>query len=72
MAHRNQPIVLEPTSPPDDASKSAALIFVHGLGDDAHGVESPSTPRPPSHTRPLLSLTQILLVSSKPPASFHT
>lgn len=37
---RIQPIVLPPITPPEDVSKSAAFIFVHGLGDSAEGVES--------------------------------
>ncbi|KAF1946611.1 alpha/beta-hydrolase [Clathrospora elynae] len=37
---RKPPIILPPTSPPSDSSKSAAFIFVHGLGDEAEGVEN--------------------------------
>ncbi|RYN69925.1 hypothetical protein AA0118_g286 [Alternaria tenuissima] len=35
---RKPPIVLAPTSPPDDISKSAAFVFIHGLGDEAEGL----------------------------------
>ncbi|KAJ4365891.1 hypothetical protein N0V83_008513 [Neocucurbitaria cava] len=34
------PIIIQPSIPPTDGSKSAAFIFVHGLGDEAEGVES--------------------------------
>lgn len=37
---RIPPIIIQPTSPPTDKSHSAAFIFVHGLGDDAEGVEN--------------------------------
>ncbi|KAI4955371.1 hypothetical protein J4E91_001231 [Alternaria rosae] len=37
---RKPPIVLPPTTPPSDISKSAAFIFLHGLGDEAEGLES--------------------------------
>jgi len=36
---RTPPIILPPTSPPNDITKSAAFIFIHGFGDDAEGVE---------------------------------
>jgi lysophospholipase-1 len=39
-AERKPPIILQPISPPSDPSKAAAFIFVHGLGDEAEGVES--------------------------------
>jgi predicted esterase len=35
---REPPIILPASSPPADLSKSAAFIFIHGLGDDAEGV----------------------------------
>lgn len=41
---REEPTVIEATSPPEDPSRRAALIFLHGLGDDAHGWESASLP----------------------------
>ncbi|KAL6709476.1 hypothetical protein ACN47E_001411 [Coniothyrium glycines] len=37
---RTPPTILPPTAPPDNIAKSAAFIFVHGLGDTAEGVES--------------------------------
>jgi lysophospholipase-1 len=37
---RKPPIVIEPTSPPVNSSQAAAFVFVHGLGDEAEGVES--------------------------------
>ncbi|OAG02692.1 acyl-protein thioesterase 1 [Paraphaeosphaeria sporulosa] len=40
MPERTPPIVLAPSASPQDPAKSAAFIFVHGLGDDAEGVES--------------------------------
>jgi hypothetical protein len=36
---RKPPLIIPPSSPPIDPSKSAAFIFIHGLGDDAAGVE---------------------------------
>jgi lysophospholipase-1 len=39
---RKDPITIPPTSPSVSLSKSAAFIFIHGLGDDAEGVESQS------------------------------
>lgn len=36
---RKSPIIIEPISPVDP-SKAAAFVFVHGLGDEAEGVES--------------------------------
>jgi len=33
-------IVKAATEPPLDPAHSAAFIFLHGLGDDAHGLES--------------------------------
>ncbi|KAF2827701.1 acyl-protein thioesterase 1 [Ophiobolus disseminans] len=39
-AERRPPITVPPTSAPTDPSKAAAFIFVHGLGDEAEGVES--------------------------------
>ncbi|KAF2685650.1 alpha/beta-hydrolase [Lentithecium fluviatile CBS 122367] len=38
-AERKPPIIIPPSSSPSDPSKSAAFIFIHGLGDDAAGVE---------------------------------
>ncbi|KAF1956515.1 acyl-protein thioesterase 1 [Byssothecium circinans] len=36
-----KPLIIVPaTNPPSDISKSAVFIFLHGLGDDAEGVES--------------------------------
>lgn len=40
VVERKPPIIIEPTSPPEDLSKAAAFVFVHGLGDEAEGVES--------------------------------
>jgi lysophospholipase-1 len=40
MGARKAPIVLQPTVSSNDTSKAAAFIFVHGLGDEAEGVES--------------------------------
>jgi lysophospholipase-1 len=37
---RKPPISIEPTSPPTDTLQAAAFVFVHGLGDEAEGVES--------------------------------
>ncbi|KAH7401316.1 Alpha/Beta hydrolase protein [Pyrenochaeta sp. MPI-SDFR-AT-0127] len=37
---RIPPIIIQPSSPPGDKSGSAAFVFVHGLGDDAEGIES--------------------------------
>lgn len=37
---RKPPIIIPPTSAPADISKQAAFIFLHGLGDEAEGVES--------------------------------
>lgn len=37
---RKPPIIIQPTSPPSDPSRAAAFVFVHGLGDEAEGVES--------------------------------
>ncbi|CAO2656470.1 Nn.00g052730.m01.CDS01 [Neocucurbitaria sp. VM-36] len=37
---RRPPIIIQPSTPPNDVSKSAVFIFVHGLGDDAEGVEN--------------------------------
>lgn len=39
-SERKPPIIIPPTSPPTEVSKSAAIIFVHGLGDEAEGVEN--------------------------------
>ena len=36
---RKPPVYIPPLSPPRDPSQSAAFIFIHGLGDDAAGVE---------------------------------
>jgi len=40
VAERKPPIILPPSIPPADIAKSAAFIFIHGLGDEAEGVES--------------------------------
>jgi lysophospholipase-1 len=40
IVERKPPIILAATSPPEDPSKAAAFVFVHGLGDEAEGVES--------------------------------
>jgi lysophospholipase-1 len=40
MEERKPPIVLQPISSQLDQSKAAAFVFVHGLGDEAEGVES--------------------------------
>jgi hypothetical protein len=40
MAERKPPIIIQPTSSQLDQSKAAAFVFVHGLGDEADGVES--------------------------------
>lgn len=37
---RTPPLVLPASKPPEDHSKSAAFVFIHGLGDDAIGIES--------------------------------
>jgi len=37
---REAPIVKAATKPTLDPAHSAAFIFLHGLGDDANGVES--------------------------------
>ena len=37
MSTRDPPIVLPATEPASSPSKSAAIIFIHGLGDDAEG-----------------------------------
>lgn len=37
---REPPIIVPPTTPPSDPSKAAAIIFIHGLGDDAEGLEN--------------------------------
>jgi lysophospholipase I len=37
MADDNGIIIIPAASPPSDPSKAAALIFLHGLGDDAEG-----------------------------------
>jgi lysophospholipase-1 len=37
---RKPPLIIPPISPPIDISKSVAFIFIHGLGDEAEGVES--------------------------------
>ncbi|KAF1844032.1 alpha/beta-hydrolase [Cucurbitaria berberidis CBS 394.84] len=36
---RRPPIIIKPSTPPTDVSNSAAFVFVHGLGDEAEGVE---------------------------------
>ena len=36
---RTPPIILPPSDPPSDITRSAAFIFIHGFGDDAEGVE---------------------------------
>ncbi|EDU45819.1 hypothetical protein PtrM4_069270 [Pyrenophora tritici-repentis] len=36
---RKPPIILPPSNPASDITKSAAFIFVHGFGDDAEGLE---------------------------------
>ncbi|KAH7394153.1 acyl-protein thioesterase 1 [Phaeosphaeria sp. MPI-PUGE-AT-0046c] len=40
VEQRKPPIILQPTAPSIDASKAAAFVFVHGLGDEAEGVEN--------------------------------
>jgi lysophospholipase-1 len=40
VVERKPPIIIQPTSPSSDPSKAAAFVFVHGLGDEAEGVES--------------------------------
>ncbi|KAH7085636.1 acyl-protein thioesterase 1 [Paraphoma chrysanthemicola] len=37
---RKDPIIIQPITPPSDPSKGAAFVFVHGLGDEAEGVEN--------------------------------
>ncbi|KAF2031864.1 acyl-protein thioesterase 1 [Setomelanomma holmii] len=37
---RKPPIIIEPASAASDPSRAAAFIFVHGLGDEAEGVEN--------------------------------
>jgi len=37
---RIPPIIIPPSDPPADIAKSAAFIFIHGLGDEAEGIES--------------------------------
>ncbi len=45
MAPAQQPpIIIPAVSPPEDVKKSAAIIFMHGLGDDAFGWQG----KPPS------------------------
>jgi hypothetical protein len=39
-AERRPPITIRPTAAPADPSRAAAFVFVHGLGDEAEGVES--------------------------------
>lgn len=36
---RRPPIIIPASSPPNDPTKSAAFIFIHGLGDEAEGLE---------------------------------
>jgi len=38
-AERQSPVVKPATKQPDDPAHAAAIIFLHGLGDDAHGWE---------------------------------
>lgn len=38
MVQREPPNIIEPASPPSDAAHGAAIIFLHGLDDDAFGV----------------------------------
>ncbi|KAF1920367.1 Alpha/Beta hydrolase protein [Ampelomyces quisqualis] len=40
VSGRKPPIIIRPTSPLLDQSKAAAFVFVHGLGDEAEGVEN--------------------------------
>ncbi|KAH8724561.1 Phospholipase/Carboxylesterase-domain-containing protein [Phaeosphaeriaceae sp. PMI808] len=40
LPERKAPIIITPTAPPTDASESAAFIFIHGLGEEAEGVEN--------------------------------
>ncbi|KAF2738234.1 acyl-protein thioesterase 1 [Polyplosphaeria fusca] len=37
---RKPPVIVPPLQTPDHPSKSAAFIFIHGLGDEATGVEN--------------------------------
>lgn len=37
MTPSKKPVVLEPLQTPDEACKSSAVIFLHGLGDDGRG-----------------------------------
>lgn len=40
LPQRTPPIIIRPSVPPNDPAKSSAIIFIHGLGDDATGIES--------------------------------
>ncbi len=40
LAGRIDPIFKPATKPTSDPAHSAAFIFLHGLGDDAEGLES--------------------------------
>ena len=39
MSSREKPVFIPALAPPGDVKESAALIFIHGLGDDAAGLE---------------------------------
>lgn len=41
---REDPIFKPATKPASDPAHGAAIIFVHGLGDTAEGLESTTTP----------------------------
>jgi lysophospholipase-2 len=55
---RNPPLIIQATDPPSDSSSSATFIFIHGLGDDASGLES--IPRQFQAAGKLLHLTWVL------------
>ncbi|KAF2661578.1 acyl-protein thioesterase 1 [Lophiostoma macrostomum CBS 122681] len=40
MSSRTPPLIIPAINPPSDTSASATFIFIHGLGDDAYGLES--------------------------------
>jgi hypothetical protein len=69
VSDRKPPIIIRPTCPPPDQSMAAAFVFVHGLGDEAEGVES--TLILPSRVWFVLIYLQMSHVNSKMRASFH-
>ena len=40
LLERTPPIIITPSTPPNNPAESSAIIFIHGFGDDASGVES--------------------------------